>query len=308
MAKTTQPEPDIATSYRGRFAPTPSGPLHLGSLLTALASWLQARVSRGAWLIRIDDLDGPRCVPGSADQILRQLEQHGLEWDEAPRYQSAHVQEYLGALELLKGDACLYPCICTRAELAQSSRSGPDGAVYPGTCRARAITSGRHTVRLRVGSERSCIDDSWQGLQCRNMETEIGDFVVLRADGVPGYQLASVVDEQALGITEVVRGADLLGSSIRQAYLFALMKLSAPGYRHLPVLVSPQGLKLSKQNHAPALQSSAASENLWRCLSCLQQEPPPELRRCPPGEILEWALAHWRPQAFAHRTSHALVD
>ena len=279
-------------AYRGRFAPTPSGPLHLGSLLTALASWLQARSRGGAWLLRIDDLDRPRCPPGMAAQILRQLEGHGLHWDEAPRHQAEHVDEYRSALRSLQQDGQLYHCTCTRAALKASWHPGPDGPVYTGTCRESGRTRG--SLRLRLGSGRFCLDDDWQGRQCRELPGDIGDIVVQRADGQIAYPLASVIDERAQGITEVVRGVDLMGSTFQQRCIQGAMGLAPPACRHLPVLVDRQGRKLSKQNHAPAVEVPHAAANLCACLSLLNQWPPRELVHERPAEILRWASTHWR--------------
>lgn len=277
--------------YRGRFAPTPSGPLHLGSLLTALASYLQARRRGGAWLLRIDDLDRARCPAGMTDQILRQLGAHALQWDEAPRRQSEHLDAYRDALETLRRQGLLYACTCTRAALKTSSPPGPDGPVYPGTCRAAGAARG--SLRARVPAGRLCFDDAWQGRQCCDLRSEIGDFVARRADGVPSYQLACAVDEHAQRITEVVRGADLLGSTFQQRWLMLQLGIAPPTCRHLPVLVDAQGRKLSKQNRAAPVTGADASLNLVRCLRALGQEVAPGLERAAPAEVLARAVAQW---------------
>ena len=277
--------------YRGRFAPTPSGPLHLGSLLTALASWLQARRAGGAWLLRIDDLDRARCPPGTAARILRQLEAHDLTWAESPRYQRDCIDEYRAAFASLRERGVLYRCRCTRAVLHDSARAGPDGPVYPGTCRHRVESRG--SVRLRVAAGPLCFDDGWQGRQCRDLEGEIGDFVVQRADGVFGYQLACAVDERAQRITEVVRGADLLGSTFQQRVVQQQLGFEPPGYRHLPIVTDARGRKLSKQNHAAAVDGRSAPANLLRCLQLLGQQPPSALRGERSPAILAWAASHW---------------
>ncbi|HSW13186.1 MAG TPA: tRNA glutamyl-Q(34) synthetase GluQRS [Solimonas sp.] len=281
--------------YRGRFAPTPSGPLHLGSLLTALASWLQARSQGGLWLLRIDDLDRPRCLPGADAEILRQLEQHGLLWDESPRYQTTHVAEYEEALARLADLGLAYPCSCTRARLATSSLPGPDGPVYDGHCR-HAAASGRCAIRFRLPPEMLQFHDGWLGLQRRQAEAEVGDFTLRRSDGMIGYQLACAVDEIHQGITEVVRGSDLLGSTFRQIAVMHRLGWVPPAYRHGPLLQDATGLKLSKQNHAAPLAPELASTNLLTCLRHLSQEPPTELDGAGVPPILAWALAHWRPQ------------
>lgn len=278
--------------YRGRFAPTPSGPLHLGSLVTALASFLQARSRGGAWLLRIDDLDRPRCAPGAADQILRQLEAHGLTWDEAPRFQSQHEPEYRAALARLEArPGRTYRCRCTRAELAAQSPVRVDGPVYGGACRDQAFASG--ALRIRVDHDTACLDDAWQGRLCRELATEVGDFTIQRADGQISYQLACAVDEAAQGITEVARGADLVGSTFRQMFLQRVLGLPQPAYRHLPVLVDAQGRKLSKQNHAAPVELREAPAQLRAALRFLRQ-PAPQTGDSV-EEILAFAVQHWQP-------------
>jgi glutamyl-Q tRNA(Asp) synthetase len=285
----------VEQSYRGRFAPTPSGPLHLGSLLTAVASYLQAKSSSGRWLLRMDDLDAPRCPPGAADMILRQLEAHALLWDESIRWQSACLPSYEQSLNRLRDERQLYPCACTRALLEQTARPGPDGPIYPGTCRDIArLDLKAVALRFRVTEPALCFEDGWQGRQCRKLVTEVGDFVVQRADGQIAYQLACAVDEASQGITEVVRGSDLLGSSFRQLALMQALNVEAPRYRHLPILVDNRGLKLSKQNHASAVDATVSSENLSLCLRLLGQAPPREMIGAGAAELLIWAINHWR--------------
>ena len=279
----------MTKTYRGRFAPTPSGPLHLGSLLTALASWLDARSRGGVWLLRIDDLDRARCPRGAGSEILRQLEAHGLQWDERPRYQSQHIAEYREALERLERDGRLYACTCSRAVLKESCRPGPDDPVYPGTCR-EAGRGGRASRRVRLEDGTLCFDDAGQLRQCRRLADEVGDFVVRRADGQYAYQLACAVDESAQAISDVVRGADLLGSTFRQLWLMCALGLPAPRYRHLPVVVSADGRKLSKQNRAPPVTPRTAAANLRRCLRLLHQ---PDVEAGASAEILRVAAAQW---------------
>jgi len=282
--------------YRGRFAPTPSGPLHLGSLLTALASYLQARSAGGVWLLRIDDLDTERSRPEHIDAILHQLEAHQLHWDEPPRLQSRHVAEYETAFEGLHDLGLLYPCSCTRVQLARNSLPGIDGAVYAGTCRDHAALGERVAWRLRAGDGELQMSDAWQGQLGRSLRHDIGDFVVRRADGHIGYQLACVVDEAVQGISEVVRGADLIGSSFRQMRLQALLGL--PAYRHLPLLLDGEGRKLSKQNHAQPVTSTGAGDNLHYCLQLLGQAPPPMLRGAAAAEVMQWGQVHWNAQTI----------
>ena len=283
-------ETGAGNKYRGRFAPTPSGPLHLGSLLTALASWLEARSRGGVWLLRVDDLDRARCPKSTDAIILRQLEAHGLHWDGAIRYQTAHLDDYRDALRRLEHGGHLYACSCTRAMLKRTCRPGPDGPVYPGTCRDRTRKAARPSLRVRLDDRALCFDDRGQGRQCRQLAREVGDFVVRRADAQPSYQLACAIDEHAQGITEVVRGADLLGSTFCQIWVQQTLGVDPPGYRHLPVLTDARGRKLSKQNLAPPVEAAAATANLRRCLQLLNQE---DVGAGTPAEVLAGALRCW---------------
>ena len=289
----TAPAPE--SPYRGRFAPTPSGPLHLGSLVTALASYLAARNAGGVWLLRIDDIDGPRCRPEHADTILRQLDAHGLHWDEAVRYQSQHEPDYQAAFERLRDQGLCYRCTCTRARLAEISQPGIDGPVYPGSCRDVGHQRPDAAWRLRVPSGRIALDDSIHGRIERHLEADIGDFVIRRADGRIGYQLASVVDEQQQGITDLVRGADLIGSSLRQKYLMQHFGHAVPSFLHIPVLLDSFGNKLSKQNHATPIHASASAQNLIRGLNLLGQAPFAADWHGRIDEILARAVRNWNP-------------
>ena len=300
---------EVQTSggYRGRFAPTPSGPLHLGSLLTALAGFLHARSAGGRWLLRIDDLDVQRSRREHADTILRQLDAHGLRWDESVRWQSEHVGDYETVLACLEKKAALYRCTCTRAQLAIESLPGPDGPVYSGACRThRALPSRDHgALRLQVGPGRVQLEDPWQGPVERDLQRDVGDFAVRRADGQFGYQLACVVDEAALRITDVVRGIDLIGSSLRQIHLQDRLGLQSPTYRHLPIVLDRDGRKLSKQNHAMPLRNVDARRNLMRCLLLLGQDVPSQLADCPVDEIMAWAIQNWREAGIPRTDSLA---
>lgn len=257
---------------------------------------MQARALKGQWRLRIDDLDRARCAPAAESEILRQLEAHGLHWDGAADRQSEHRDAYREALESLRRAGLVYRCTCTRALLAGNARPGPDGPVYPGTCRARPAVSGRAALRLRMDGGRIEFGDAGQGRQSRDAAAEIGDFVVRRSDGVIAYQLACAVDELRMGITEVVRGADLLASTFRQIAVQRALDCPNPAYRHVPVLVGANRRKLSKQNRAAPVLALRASENLLRCLRLLGQQPPPELDACTPQQILDWATIHWQPQ------------
>ena len=243
--------------YTGRFAPSPTGPLHFGSLLAALASWLDARSSGGRWLLRMEDLDLPRVQPGAADAIRRALDTLGLHWDGEIACQSERSDLYAAALERLR--AHTYPCGCTRREIADSSLGlAADGAqIYPGTCRG-GMPPGRipRATRLRTGEAMIEFEDRVQGTQRQRLDREVGDFVLRRADGQFAYQLAVVVDDAAQGVTDVVRGADLLDSTARQIYLQRLLGLPQPRYLHIPAAVNSTGDKLSKQTGAMPLAGS----------------------------------------------------
>jgi len=246
-------------TYRGRFAPSPTGPLHFGSLVSALASWLDARAHRGAWLVRIEDIDGPRTVPGAAEDILATLERFGMSADEPPLWQSERTARYQHALEQLKSAGLVYPCGCTRKEIADSllhAHARNTTLAYPGTCRAGLNGKPARAWRLRVPDGEPAVitfDDRWQGSQTQNLATEVGDFVLRRADDQWAYQLAVVVDDADADITHIVRGADLMDSTARQIYLQRCLGVATPEYLHVPVVINEHGEKLSKQNGATAL-------------------------------------------------------
>ncbi|MEA3192031.1 MAG: glutamyl-Q tRNA(Asp) synthetase [Betaproteobacteria bacterium] len=266
----------------GRFAPSPSGPLHFGSLVAALASWLDARAAGGRWLVRIEDLDEPRVQRGAADGILRTLERLGLYWDAEVVFQSRRTALYEQALTRLEGT---YLCGCSRREIADSAVSlAADGAqVYPGTCRA-GLAQGRtaRALRIRVAGTVSLVDRA-QGPLNQDLERQVGDFVLRRADGQFAYQLAVVVDDADQGVTDVVRGADLLDSTPRQIYLQRLLGLPTPRYLHVPVAVDPRGEKLSKQTRAGGI----GQDDLRRALLFLGQ---------PASETLAEAVRTWDPR------------
>lgn len=285
-------------AYRGRFAPSPTGPLHFGSLVAAVGSFLEARSRGGEWLVRIEDLDPPREPAGAADDILRTLEAFGLHWDSAVLYQSRRHAAYEAALSRLRTRGVLYPCACTRREIADSALTGVDGPVYPGTCR-NGVAAGREGRALRVRTDDSAIafDDRVQGCIESRLERDVGDFILRRADGLYAYQLAVVVDDAEQGVTEVVRGADLLGSTARQIHLQRLLALPTPVYAHLPIAVDAEGAKLSKQTGAEPVSVAHASECWWDALRFLGQEPPAGLLTEPAFVIRDWAIAHWAPTA-----------
>ena len=290
----------VTTAYRGRFAPSPTGPLHFGSLVAAVGSYLEARQHRGKWLLRIEDLDTPRNVPGAADSILRTLERLGLYGDEAVLYQSQRTEAYREALHTLKSNGVVYPCVCSRKEIADSTVRGIEGLVYPGTCRnGRAASANpaqamRMTSwRMRTQTEAIVVEDALQGRVSQSVQKEIGDFTVLRADGIFTYQIAVVVDDAFQGITHIVRGADLLLSTPRQIYLQRLLDLPTPTYAHLPIAINAAGEKLSKQTLAPYADISNPCATLLRVLAFLGQYPPAELAGYDLDTIWKWATAHW---------------
>lgn len=251
-------------TYRGRFAPSPTGPLHFGSLVSALASWLDARAHGGAWLVRIEDIDAPRTVPGAAEDILATLERFGFHPDEAPVRQSARLDLYRAALDRLLATGHVYPCGCTRKEIADSQlhvHRRNTTLIYPGTCRDGLHGKRARAWRLRVPDDADTdamirFDDRWQGPQSQDLATEVGDFVLLRADGQWAYQLAVVVDDAEQGITHVVRGADLLDSTARQIWLQQCLGVPTPAWLHVPVVTNAEGEKLSKQTGAQPLDPS----------------------------------------------------
>ncbi|WP_321474698.1 tRNA glutamyl-Q(34) synthetase GluQRS [uncultured Paludibaculum sp.] len=277
-------------SYRGRFAPSPTGPLHAGSLVAAVASYLDARRHGGRWLVRIEDVDEPRTAAGAADVILRTLEACGLEWDEPVVYQSRRKSLYREALDDLIRIGEVFPCACTRKEIADSTISTTPGAEvpYPGTCRSR-LPPGRapRAWRVKVPDGLISFVDRRQGSQQQNLRRETGDFVVLRADGFFAYQLAVVVDDADQGITDVVRGEDLLASTPRQIYLQRLLGYPHPRYLHFPVVRNATGDKLSKQTGAAAIDPSQPGSALRTALLFLGIDPPPDLS---PAEVLKWAI------------------
>lgn len=279
--------------YVGRFAPTPSGPLHLGSLVAALGSFLAARAAHGQWLLRIDDLDGPRVQAGAESAILSQLEAHALVWDGAPRRQSDHQHEYAEALGRLRSKGLVYACRCTRAQLRHRVPPARDEPVYPGTCRGAGHQEDGAALRLNVQGQALGFDDAGAGHLEADTRSEIGDFVVRRRDGQYAYQLACAVDEAAQGITDVVRGADLIASTFRQILVLGHLGLAIPRYRHLPLVLDARGHKLSKQHGAAPLENHHAARNLGAALKLLGQDVPTDAAQMPARELVAAAIRAW---------------
>lgn len=288
-------------TYRGRFAPSPTGPLHFGSLVAAVGSYLDARQQGGEWLVRMEDIDTPRNVPGAAEQILAALERFGFEWDGPVLWQSTRLDAYTAALDCLQQRGVLYACACSRKEIADSaSRPAVDGGLaYPGSCR-NGLPPGRaaRAWRLRVDEREISFVDRVQGRIAQSLERDVGDFVLRRADGLFAYQLAVTVDDNFQGISDIVRGADLLASTPRQIWLQQLLGYAEPRYAHLPVVCNAAGEKLSKQTLAPALDLASASPQLCAALAFLGQAVPEELARTSVPEVWQWAMENWRFEAI----------
>lgn len=296
----------IRPSYTGRFAPSPSGPLHAGSLLTAVASYLDARASGGRWYVRMEDIDPPREVPGADRLILQTLERHALYWDGEVLYQSTRHVRYKDVLAGLAARNLVYRCSCTRTRLAGL------GGHYDGQCRYHPPASDEACAwRIKVsdlpGGEVVSSDvtlvDRIQGTIVSSLQKDGGDFVIHRKDGLFAYQLAVVVDDVDQGITDVVRGSDILASTARQVFLTQILGVEPPCYAHVPVLLGSDGQKLSKQNHAREVDDQQASKNLWVALQQLGQNPPPTLVESLPVDILAWGIAHWSVAAIPQRVA-----
>ncbi len=288
--------PDVALAgpVVGRVAPSPSGPLHVGSMVAALGSCQSARAPGGRWLLRIEDVDAPRTVPGAADGILRTLEHFGFEWDGPVVWQSRRTDAYRAAFEQLRAAGRVFACACTRKEIADSALARDGTRRYPGTCRdGLPLGRGARAWRLRVEPGVVSFDDAVQGRIDEDVAADVGDFVLLRADGLFAYQLAVVVDDAEAGITEIVRGADLLDSTARQILLQRLLGHPTPAYAHLPVASNAAGEKLSKQTLARAVEGSDPARVLVDALDFLGQQPPPGLAAAGLAAVWAWARQHW---------------
>lgn len=272
--------------YIGRFAPTPSGPLHFGSIIAALGSYLQAKSHNGQWLLRIEDIDIPRVNNGATDKILYDLETLGLCWDGELILQNQREPSYQQALDQLADQNLTYPCACSRKEMISHR--------YDGKCRngLPPDKTGR-SLRIRTNNKRIYVHDSIQGEFSQTLENDIGDFIVNRADGIMAYHLAVIIDDAFQNVTEIVRGADLLGSTPRQIYLQKLLGFNTPEYCHLPVATGPHGKKISKQNHAPSVMSNKPVDILYDALSFLGQAPDSRLKQGSVDDIINWGTENW---------------
>lgn len=273
--------------YIGRFAPSPTGPLHLGSLYTALASFLQARSRQGLWQLRIDDLDFSRNIKGSADSILKTLDAFGLHWDGSVVYQSETLDGYYEGLDKLAKDKLTYACTCSRKTLT---------AIYSGVCRDKQTQpASPYSQRIKTDSRIISFKDELQGLLFHNLAEQHGDFILKRKDQIIAYQFAVVIDDDRQQVSHVVRGCDLLDSTPRQIYLQQVLGLATPDYMHVPVIIDEHGYKLSKQTLATAVDLKHPHAVIFELLTLLRQKPPRELQYESTTELLSWAIEHWNP-------------
>ena len=288
--------------YRGRFAPSPTGPLHKGSLVAAIASYLEAKKNNGQWLVRMEDVDELRNVKGAADSILHSLEAFGFEWDEEVLYQTDRKEAYTDALQNLKKQQLVYPCTCSRKSLKAKAetgeiKTGKFGLIYPGTCVENKFSQFKpadYAIRIKTPNQDLSFNDELLGQNSQNLKNDLGDFIIRRRDGLFAYQLAVVVDDEHQKITHVVRGADLLDSTSRQIYLQQCMSYPALNYAHLPLIIHDNGDKLSKQTGAQGIGNKANVPLLVECLKFLRQQPPVELKQEPLKNVWQWALANWQ--------------
>ena len=289
----------------GRFAPTPSGALHFGSLIAALASYCDIRSQQGRWLLRIEDVDTPRVVAGASDQILRDLEAFGFEWDGPVVYQSNRFEHYQHYLEQLLRQGDCYACQCSRKTLReQAVPSGPLGQIYPGNCRHRGLAQSGHSLRLNTAESAEIIfHDRVYGDFALRLEQMVGDFVLRRNDTIYAYHLAVVVDDELQEVNQIVRGADLLENTCLHLYLQQRLGFASPSYLHLPLVNNPDGIKLSKQTGANPLDHRNASRLLLAALRHLGQTAPAELENDSPECLLQWACHHWDPSLIVPESS-----
>ncbi len=287
--------------YVGRFAPSPTGPLHFGSLLAAVASYLEARQQGGRWLVRVEDIDPPREQPGASAAILTTLERYGFEWDGPVSYQRDSLAAHQAAIATLVAAKQAYPCGCSRKDLADVAQ-GPLGAIYPGTCRARREAT-ETAIRVLTNDRPVAFVDGLQGPQEQRLESESGDFIILRRDRLIAYHLAVVVDDYEQQITEVVRGIDLLDSTPRQIWLQRLLGYSSPSYQHIPVAIHRDGNKLSKATGARGISPDHPRRTLVAALGALGQRPPADLGTSSLPDLWRWAEDHWQMRVLEGRAA-----
>jgi len=287
-----------APLYRGRFAPSPTGPLHFGSLIAAISSYAQAKQRRGKWLVRIEDVDLPRCNNESTTLILKALEAYGMHWDEEILYQSQRTDIYQAAMDTLLTKNMCYHCACSRKQIKENTNSN-NISIYPGTCRNGVEKSKQaRSVRLRTNDAIIQFKDEIQGQFSQNIYNNVGDFIIKRTDNLFAYQLAVVVDDYEQNITEIVRGSDMLDSTPRQIFLQQCLGYSSPNYIHTPLAINIDGSKLSKQAKAPAIDLNDPRPHLVKALHFLGQQPPHELLETDVNTIWVWAIQHWSVNAI----------
>jgi glutamyl-Q tRNA(Asp) synthetase len=280
--------------YKGRFAPSPTGPLHFGTLVAAVGSYLQARSQQGEWLMRIEDVDTTRSVPGATEDLLQTFEVFGFEWDGEIIYQSQRTELYEQALTVLSEKKVIYPCTCSRKQIADSIIEGAPIGIYNGKCRLRTLPlDEEHAIRIRVDESTVEFNDAVMGQYSQQLIAEVGDFIVKRRDGLFAYQLAVVVDDALQGVTEVVRGADLLDSTSRQIFLQQALGYAQPDYLHLPLVVDENQQKLSKSTGGAVLDKNQPAKSLAAALKHLGQQPPDELATADLNSLWQWAIEHW---------------
>ena len=289
--------------YRGRFAPSPTGPLHFGSLIAAISSYAQARKQNGTWLVRIEDVDQPRCDATSTKLILEALEIYGMQWDENIVYQSQRDHLYQTALDILKSKNLSYDCACSRKDINVNAEYNSN-LIYPGTCK-NGIKNNKQarSIRLHTNNEIINFNDKVQGYYSQNITKDVGDFIIKRADNLFAYQLAVVVDDEEQNITEVVRGSDMLDSTARQILLQQLLSYVTPQYMHIPLATTEDGNKLSKQNMAPPINIEDPRPTLISALTFLKQYPPTDLRDCNIETIWDWVINNWSIKAIPAKLS-----
>ena len=282
-------------SYVGRFAPSPTGPLHYGSLVAATASYLQAKHNHGKWFVRIEDIDPPREVQGAADDIISTLEIYQFKWDQEPIYQSSRFEDYRSSLDTLIRQKRIYACSCTRKELEHNPQKTDLGKRYPGICANKQLplTDTNFNLRLRVDKKVISFQDLHYGLQNHNLQNEIGDIVIYRKFNLPSYSLAVVLDDAMQGITEIVRGIDLMPFAPVQIYLCKLLQLPVPNFLHVPIIINQKGQKLSKQTKASAITKHNCVNILLQALQDLGQETPKGLAKESLSQVWGWAIENW---------------
>ncbi len=297
-----------AKTYCGRFAPSPTGPLHFGSIVSAVGSFLQAKVNNGKWLVRIEDIDPPREVKGATDAILHSLEALGLYWDDTVLYQSKQIDVYIHAIEQLKHQDRLFPCTCSRKSIEIALANKPL-KVYPGLCRNNQFSAQRNNFAFRVKVDGRDIEftDALQGTLKQQLDKDVGDFIIRRVDGLIAYQLAVVVDDAQQKITEVVRGADLFDNTPRQMFLQQLLSLPNVSYVHLPLALDSKGHKISKQAQAPSIDIQKPVACLYQALQFLGQNPPPQLRLDNLDHLWQWALSNWKLNRIPKKQTDSIL-